>query len=101
MHAALLVTLTSAAAYTARFQADAGHAIACSDMDLCFPCRSDSYNDKATAKLLGAALGADTSDIEMANTGIAAAFAPSWVQRSEKIKMAMALLKERITKLKE
>jgi hypothetical protein len=62
---------------------------------------SDYHNDKATAKLLGAALGADTSDIEMANTGIAAAFVPSWVQRSEKVKGSMMVLKDRITKLKE
>eukprot|EP00877_Chromochloris_zofingiensis_P010271 jgi/Chrzof1/5498/Cz16g05150.t1 len=61
----------------------------------------DPYSDRATAKLLGAALGGDSSDIEMGSTGIAAAFAPSWVQRSEKIKAEMGILKERINKLKE
>jgi hypothetical protein len=62
---------------------------------------SDGYNDRATAKLLGAALGGDSSDIEMASTGIAAAFEPSWIVRTEKIKGEMAVLKERMNKLKE
>lgn len=76
----------------------------CCHTGACFVCcyrTLDPYSDRATAKLLGAALGGDSSDIEMGSTGIAAAFAPSWVQRSEKIKAEMGILKERINKLKE
>lgn len=56
--------------------------------------------DKATAKLLGAALDGG-SDLEAGSTGIAAAYAPSWVQKSEKIKADMGVLKDRITRLRE
>jgi syntaxin 16 len=58
--------------------------------------------DKATAKLLGAALGSsdDRGDVEL-GSGIAATFAPSWVSKSEKIKGEMGILKERMSKLKE
>lgn len=55
----------------------------------------------ATAKLLGAALGADSSDIEMASGVIGTSFVPSWLGRSEKIKADMTHLKGRIGKLKE
>eukprot|EP00879_Flechtneria_rotunda_P010105 GHRR01010563.1.p1 GENE.GHRR01010563.1~~GHRR01010563.1.p1 ORF type:complete len:308 (+),score=91.35 GHRR01010563.1:249-1172(+) len=58
-------------------------------------------DDRATAKLLGAALGSDSADIEMGSSGISASYAPSWVARSEKIKGQMAVLKDRINKLKE
>lgn len=37
----------------------------------------------------------------MGGSGIAAAFEPSWVMRSERIKGEMAMLKERMGKLKE
>lgn len=62
----------------------------------------------ATAKLLGAALG--SSDVELGGlTGsggggsseIGAAYAPSWITRSEKIKAEMGLLKDRLSRLKE
>lgn len=60
----------------------------------------DPTTDRATAKLLGAALG--SSDIEMGSGGaIGASYAPSWVVRSERLKADMAVLKDRITKLKE
>jgi hypothetical protein len=55
----------------------------------------------ATAKLLGAALGGDSSDIEMASGSIGTGFVPSWLARSEKIKADMTQLKSRINKLKE
>lgn len=55
----------------------------------------------ATAKLLGAALGGDSSDIEMASGSIGTGFVPSWLARSEKIKSDMTQLKGRINKLKE
>eukprot|EP00878_Enallax_costatus_P028292 GHUV01030546.1.p1 GENE.GHUV01030546.1~~GHUV01030546.1.p1 ORF type:complete len:152 (+),score=35.10 GHUV01030546.1:328-783(+) len=58
-------------------------------------------DDRATAKLLGAALGANSSDIEMGSSGIGASYAPSWVSRSEKMKTEMTVLKDRINKLKE
>ncbi len=61
----------------------------------------DAHGDRATAKLLGAALGGDSGDIEMGGSGIAASFEPSWVVTSERIKAEMALLKERMGKLKE
>lgn len=56
----------------------------------------DAANDKATAKLLGAALG---SDVELG--GISTGYAPRWVQASESIRSEMVVLKERITKLRE
>ena len=60
----------------------------------------DPTTDRATAKLLGAALG--SSDIEMGSGGASgASYAPSWVVRSERLKADMAVLKDRITKLKE
>jgi hypothetical protein len=55
----------------------------------------------ATAKLLGAALGGDGADIEMASGSIGTSFVPSWLARSEKIKTDMTQLKGRISKLKE
>lgn len=55
----------------------------------------------ATAKLLGAALGGDSGDIEMASGSIGTGFVPSWLARSEKIKSDMTQLKGRINKLKE
>eukprot|EP00775_Hariotina_reticulata_P011097 gene11097-11251_t len=63
----------------------------------------DPYHDRATAKLLGAALGSDAAgDIELgSSSGIGASYAPSWVTRSEKVKGDMTVLKERINKLKE
>jgi hypothetical protein len=54
---------------------------------------------RATAKLLGAAL--DGGDLEAGSPGVSAAYAPGWVQKSEKIKADMGLLRERINKLKE
>lgn len=64
------------------------------------PRLGDHTTDKATAKLLGAALG--SSDIEMGSgAAIGASYTPSWVARSERLKTDMAVLKERITKLKE
>jgi syntaxin 16 len=63
----------------------------------------DPCHDRATAKLLGAALGSDAAgDIELgSSSGIGASYAPSWVTRSEKVKGEMTVLKERINKLKE
>lgn len=58
------------------------------------------HEDRATAKLLGAAIDG-SSDIELGSEGIAAAFVPSWVQKSEKIKAEMSVLKDRMNKLKE
>lgn len=58
-------------------------------------------DDHATAKLLGAALGGDSADIEMAAGSIGTSFVPSWLARSEKIKSDMTQLKGRISKLKE
>lgn len=55
---------------------------------------------RATAKLLGAALGGG-ADIEMASGSIGTSFVPNWLARSEKIKADMSLLKGRISKLKE
>lgn len=62
---------------------------------------TDAYGDKATAKLLGAALGGSEGDIELGSAKIGTGYAPRWVQMSEKIKLEMTVLKERITKLKE
>jgi len=64
-------------------------------------------SDKATAKLLGAALGggsdeAGGGDVELATTSarIGAGYAPRWVRLSESIRVEMSIMKERITKLK-
>jgi hypothetical protein len=55
--------------------------------------------DKATAKLLGAALG---GDVELAEgLGISAGYAPRWMQASEGIRGEMLVLRERIAKLRE
>ncbi|KAF8073136.1 SYP43 [Scenedesmus sp. PABB004] len=59
----------------------------------------ERLDDHATSKLLGAALG--SSDIEMGPAGIGAAYAPSWVGRSERIRADMTQLKERLGRLKE
>jgi hypothetical protein len=75
------------------------------------PSPADAHGgDKATAKLLGAALGSSSEgDVEMGARGaaggddggqIAAAYAPRWVQVSENIRGEMVVLKERINKLK-
>ncbi|KAI8470175.1 MAG: hypothetical protein J3K34DRAFT_458972 [Monoraphidium minutum] len=61
--------------------------------------RFGGENDKATAKLLGAALGSSDGDIELG--GISTGYAPRWVQVSEKIKSEMSVLRERITRLRE
>lgn len=58
-------------------------------------------DDRATAKLLGAALGASDGDIELGSVGAASAYAPRWVQVSEGIKGEMAALKDRIARLRE
>jgi syntaxin 16 len=55
---------------------------------------------RATAKLLGAALDG-ASDLEHGTASISATFAPAWVQKSEKIKGDMGILRERLNKLKE
>lgn len=51
---------------------------------------------RAAERLLTAALG---GDVEMG--AAAAAFAPAWVQKSERLRGDMGQLKERLTKLKE
>lgn len=61
----------------------------------------DVIEDRATAKLLGAALGSSDGDIELGSAGISTGYAPRWVQVSERIKGDMADLKERIAKLRE
>lgn len=55
--------------------------------------------DKATAKLLGAALDG-ASDVELGEV-IVPGTTPSWVLKSEKIKVEMGMLRDRINKLKE
>lgn len=62
--------------------------------------------DKATAKLLGAALGSSSSeggggDLELGPARIAAGRAPRWVAASEGIKGEMLVLRERMAKLRE
>lgn len=54
------------------------------------------HGRRATASLLNSAMG--SKDVELAGTGL---FAPVWVQKSEKIRMDLTLLKERLNKLKE
>jgi hypothetical protein len=63
------------------------------------PSTPEGVHCRATAKLLGAAL--DGGDFEAGSPGVSAAYAPGWVQKSEKIKGDMGLLKDRINKLKE
>lgn len=53
-------------------------------------------DDRATARLVGAALG---SDVELGATP--AAFAPAWVQKSERLRNDMNELKNQLVKLKE
>jgi syntaxin 16 len=53
--------------------------------------------DLATAALMNSALGGN-QDVEMAGSAL---FAPLWVQKSEKIRMDLSILKERLSKLKE
>jgi len=54
------------------------------------------HGPRATASLLNSALG--SKDVELAGTGL---FAPAWVQKSEKIRMDLTVLKDRLNKLKE
>lgn len=59
--------------------------------------------EKATARLVGAALdgnstGTSGQDIEIASTS---AFAPTWLHKSEKVRTEMSILKDRMAKLKE
>ena len=62
-------------------------------------------DDKATAKLLGAALGSssDGGDLELGcGVGaITASRAPRWVVASERTRAEMMLLRDRIVKLRE
>jgi syntaxin 16 len=46
---------------------------------------------------MNSALGGN-KDVEMAGSAL---FAPLWVQKSEKIRMDLSILKERLSKLKE
>ncbi|KAG2500822.1 hypothetical protein HYH03_001584 [Edaphochlamys debaryana] len=58
-------------------------------------------SDKATEKLMSAALG-NSSDVEAANqASTSASLAPVWVLQSERIRVEMNLVKERLSKLKE
>jgi hypothetical protein len=59
--------------------------------------------DKATAKLLGAALGgaSDAGDVELGVRGITTTCAPRWVEASERARGEMVLLRDRIAKLRE
>ncbi|GFR46920.1 hypothetical protein Agub_g8567 [Astrephomene gubernaculifera] len=56
--------------------------------------------DKATEKLISAALG-NSSDVEAAGSASSSSIAPVWVQQSERIRIEMNLVKERLSKLKE
>ncbi len=56
--------------------------------------------DKATEKLMKAALGS-SSDVEAATASTSSSLAPVWVQQSERIRVEMNLVKERLNKLKE
>ncbi|GLC43807.1 hypothetical protein PLESTB_000910000 [Pleodorina starrii] len=58
-------------------------------------------SDKATEKLISAALG-NSSDVEAASgPSSSSSVAPIWVQQSERVRVELNLLKERIAKLKE
>lgn len=50
-------------------------------------------DDRATTRLLG---GPNSSDVELGRTEV-----PAWVQKSERVKLDMGVLKDRITRLKE
>ncbi len=56
-----------------------------------------SFRD--TAKLINSALGGSTKDVEL--TGGSSLLAPAWVQKSERIRVELSLLKDRLNKLKE
>ena len=53
---------------------------------------------RATAVLLNSAMGGVSKDVEMAGSSL---FAPQWVQKSERIRVDLSLLKDRLNKLKE
>lgn len=57
--------------------------------------------DKATAKLIDAALNGASGDVEGGFVGVVGAVTPDWVVQSEKIKTEMGILKDRLNKLKE
>lgn len=57
-----------------------------------------SGEDMATAALINSALGGGGKDVEMAGSAL---FAPVWVQKSEKIRVELGVLKDRLSKLKE
>ncbi len=52
---------------------------------------------RATAALVNSVLGGN-KDVEMAGSAL---FQPVWVQKSEKIRVDLTLLKDRLNKLKE
>ena len=63
----------------------------CVRLLLCLLCR-------ATASLINSAMGGGGKDVEMAGSAL---FAPVWVQKSERIRVDLSLLKDRLNKLKE
>lgn len=57
--------------------------------------------DKATARLVGAAL-TEPSDLESGlNSGLSPGMAPDWVLQAERIRTEMGILQEKLTSLKE
>ncbi|MEW5299709.1 MAG: hypothetical protein WDW36_002699 [Sanguina aurantia] len=65
------------------------------------PATSSSAENQAsaqTARLLGAALGSSSSDIEM---GASTTISPSWVLKSERVRAEMGVVKDRLVKLRE
>ncbi|GBF90215.1 hypothetical protein Rsub_03348 [Raphidocelis subcapitata] len=71
------------------------------------PGRAAADDDRATAKLLGAALARSSEggggDVELGRPSqtIPAAYAPRWITASENIKSEMTVVRERLGKLKE
>ena len=60
------------------------------------PILQSSLPCRATAALINSALG--SKDVEMAGSAL---FAPVWIQKSEKIRVDLSVLKDRLNKLKE
>ncbi|KAG1660709.1 hypothetical protein FOA52_014329 [Chlamydomonas sp. UWO 241] len=55
-------------------------------------------SDTVTATLLNSTLGGSSSDVETQGTSI---LSPLWVQKSERVRLDLRILKDRLTKLKE
>ncbi|GFH08512.1 Qa-SNARE protein, Tlg2/syntaxin16-family [Haematococcus lacustris] len=58
-------------------------------------------SDKATLKLVGAALQGSSTSEDMDATATTSATAPVWLQTSEKVRSEMGILKDRLAKLRE